>query len=192
MKPLTIIGLSGSLRQRSYHSALLRLAADLTPANVELRAGSITEFPLFNFDIQQQGMPGPVIELGEQIAKADGIFIAAPEYNGTISAPLKNAIDWLSRLNPPLFHNKPVAIVSASPGRLGGMRMQADLRKCLGLLGAHVLPRPELFIPSVSAALDEQGGVLDQALPETLAQLLAAFAEWIAAMDRAFGTSARQ
>lgn len=191
MKPLTIVGLSGSLRQGSYHSALLRLAIGLPPDGVALHAASIAEFPLFNFDIQQAGMPEAVSELGEKVRQADGLFISSPEYNGTISSPLKNAIDWLSRLSPPVFQNKPVAIISASPGRLGGMRMQADLRRCLGLLGALVLPRPELFIDSASRKIGDNGEILDEALPGSVAQQLEAFTAWIRAMQTAFGADSR-
>jgi chromate reductase len=184
-----VIGISGSLRAKSYHKGLLRAASDLAPTSIRLRQVSIADLPLYNLDIQELGMPSAVLELAEHVANADGLLIAAPEYNGTISSPLKNAIDWLSRIAPPIFVNKPIAIVSASSGRLGGARAQYDLRKCLTLLGGLVMPRPEIFICSAREVFDADGCLRGTAEIKMLSQHLLAFDQWMKSMARAFGAS---
>ena len=102
--------------------------------------------PMFNQDVFDAGMPEPAKRLRAEIAAADGVLIASPEYNFSLSAALKNAIDWASRPPNQSWQDKPVAMFSASGGPLGGARVQYDIRRILGQLWAHVLPRPEVFI----------------------------------------------
>ena len=84
-------------------------------------------------------------------ARADGVLLASPEYNFSVSGPLKNAIDWGSRPPNQVFQDKPVAMFSATPGPLGGARVQYDLRRILSQLWAYPLPRPEVFIGNAPA-----------------------------------------
>lgn len=189
---MNVIGISGSLRAKSYNRGLLHAASELAPTSIRVKEASIADLPLYNLDLQEAGMPGTVLELAEDIANADGLLIAAPEYNGTISSPLKNAIDWLSRIAPPVFVNKPIAIMSASTGRLGGGRVQYDLRKCLGLLGGLVMPRPELFICSAREVFDTEGRLRGAAEIQMLTQQMLAFDQWIKSMTRAFGVLAAE
>src|SRR5215469_10913176 len=124
----TIVGLSGSLRSGSFNTALVRAAAGLMPPGAELLAKTIHGIPLYDGDVEAaSGIPPAVLELGDAIAKADGLLLATPEYNNSIPGPFKNAIDWLSRIEEgpqPIFTGKPVAIIGASPGGFGTILSQ--------------------------------------------------------------------
>src|SRR5437763_16531257 len=93
-----IVGISGSLRQGSYNSALLRAALASMPAGAELVVGTIRGIPLYDGDVEaSQGIPAAVVQLKDAIAAADGLLLATPEYNNSVPGVFKNAIDWLSR-----------------------------------------------------------------------------------------------
>src|SRR5437660_290382 len=111
---LSVLALSGSLREKSYNTALLREAQRLTPAGMTITLASIRDFPLYDADLEARAFPQAVKEVSAAIAQADALLIATPEYNFSMPGVLKNAIDWLSR--PPLdkvLIGKPVAIVGA-------------------------------------------------------------------------------
>ena len=98
---VTLIGFSGSLRQGSFNSALLRSAAEVLPAGAELRIASIRGIPLYDADVENsEGIPTAVAALKDGIASADGLLLATPEYNNSMTGVMKNAIDWLSRPPP--------------------------------------------------------------------------------------------
>lgn len=109
--PPTIIGISGSLRQGSYNSSLLRAAAELSPTPVVVEIASIRGIPLYDGDVEaESGIPEPVRLLKDKIAAASGLLIVTPEYNSSIPGVLKNALDWLSRPGDDLqrvFGNRP-------------------------------------------------------------------------------------
>lgn len=128
--PLRIVGLSGSLREDSTNTAVLRAARDLAPADAEVRVLVPRDVPLFDVDLEVGGLPAPVARLREAVAAADGLLLATPEYNWSVSGSLKNAIDWLSRGDPAPLDRKPAALLSA--GGSGGVRAQAHLREILG------------------------------------------------------------
>jgi NADPH-dependent FMN reductase len=93
-----LVGLSGSLRQRSFNSSLLRAAVEMMPQGAEMTIGSIRDIPLYDGDLEDaQGVPGPAQALKDAIAAADGLLLVTPEYNNSIPGVFKNAIDWLSR-----------------------------------------------------------------------------------------------
>jgi chromate reductase, NAD(P)H dehydrogenase (quinone) len=134
---IKVLGFAGSLRQGSYNKALLRSAADLVPDNMQLEISDLEGIPPFNQDIEQD-MPDKVKEFKTKIREADAILIATPEYNFSVPGVLKNAIDWASRPygdNP--FDGKPVAIMSASPGMLGGANAQFHLRQTCVFLNMY-------------------------------------------------------
>jgi chromate reductase len=112
------------------------------------------------------------------------LLIASPEYNFSVSAPLKNAIDWASRPPNQVFHDKPIAIFSAAGGPLGGARVQYDLRRILSQLWGHVLPRPEVFIGMAASKIDAQGKLTDETTRKFLTELLAGFKDWVVRMQR--------
>lgn len=179
---LKVLGICGSLRKASLNMAALRACTDLLPAGMTLEIGSIADLPMFNQDVLDQGMPAPVKRFREQVAAADGLLIASPEYNFSIPSPLKNAIDWGSRAPNQVFHEKPVAIFTVAPGPVGGTRAQYDLRRVLSQLWGHVLPRPEVFITHAAGKFDAQGGLTDETTRKFLGELLAGFGPWITRM----------
>lgn len=177
-----LLGICGSLRKASLNMAALRACSELLPAGMALEIGSIADLPMFNQDVLDEGMPAPVKRFRDQVAAADGLLIASPEYNFSIPSPLKNAIDWGSRAPSQVFHEKPVAIFTVAPGPVGGTRAQYDLRRVLSQLWGHVLPRPEVFITHAAGKFDAQGKLTDETTRKFLGELLAGFAPWIARM----------
>lgn len=184
MTALKVVALSGSLRAKSYNDAALRAAASLAPADLSIKVVDYSGVPLYNQDLQAQGFPASVEALRAEIAAADGLLIASPEYNFSISGVLKNAIDWLSRMNPQPFKGKPSAILSATMGPLGGARSQYDLRKIIGGLEANVLTKPEVFIGACHTRFDEQGQLTDEATRKIIAEQMAAFRDWIRQLQK--------
>jgi len=117
----------------------------------------------------------------DAIRAADGLLIVSPEYNWSIPGGLKNAIDWVSRLQNQPFAGKPVALQSVSPGPVGGARVQYDLRKSMMFLDAFTLNKPEIFIGNCASKFDEKTGELkDEATRGFIKQQLASFATFIA------------
>ena len=134
-----ILGLSGSLRRHSFNSGLLRAAAQAMPAQAVLEIGSIAEIPLYNGDVEAEGIPQAVAALKEKVVEADALLLVSPEYNNGIPGVFKNAIDWLSRPSSDIarvFGGKPVALIGASPGNFGTILSQAAWLPVLRTLGA--------------------------------------------------------
>jgi len=180
---LKILGISGSLRKNSYNTAALRTCEELMPAGMSMTYARIDDLPLFNQDVFDAGLPESAKRFRGQVAAADGLLIASPEYNFSLSAPLKNAIDWGSRPPNQVFQEKPVAIFSATQGPLGGPRNQYDLRRILTQLWAHPLPRPEVFIGAAQTKFDGSGKLTDETTRKFLAELLVGFKAWIERMQ---------
>ena len=183
MADLKVLGICGSLRKASLNMAALRACNDLLPPGMTLQITSIADLPMFNQDVFDAGMPEPVKRLRAEITAADGLLLASPEYNFSVSGPLKNAIDWGSRPPNQVFQDKPIAIFSATVGPLGGPRNQYDLRKILVQLWAHPLPRPEVFIGNAASKFAD-GKLTDETTRKFLTELLAGFKDWILRMQR--------
>ena len=181
---MKILGICGSLRKASYNMAALRACTELMPQGTSLHIASIADMPMYNQDVMDAGMPDPVKRIRGEIAAADGVLLATPEYNFSVPAPLKNVIDWASRAPNQVFQDKPVAIISAAaPGPLGGARVQYDLRRILSQLWAHPLPRPEVFIGMANTKFDAEGRLTDETTRKFLTDLLNGFKDWIARMQ---------
>ncbi|AQS85104.1 MAG: NAD(P)H-dependent oxidoreductase [Acetobacter aceti] len=149
--------LLGSLRKSSLNAAVARALPELAPSGVSITPlGSIGDFPHYDADLQESSFPAPVIAMAQQIAASDGVIIVTPEYNYSVPGVLKNAIDWLSRVSPQPFINKPVAIQTASPGLIGGARAQYHLRQSLVFLDAFVLNKPEAMIGQATQKIDPE------------------------------------
>src|SRR5437879_3777898 len=168
-KQLNVISLCGSLRKGSYNRIVIKALPGLAPAGMSIKeAPSFAEFPLYNADVQNSsGFPAPVNTLADAIRAADGVIFNTPEYNFSLPGGLKNALDWVSRLKDQPFAGKPIAIQSASPGPVGGARVQYDLRKMMCCLDALTLNKPEIFVGSVASRVDEKTGKLKDELPRT-------------------------
>jgi chromate reductase, NAD(P)H dehydrogenase (quinone) len=182
---LTVLGLSGSLREKSHNTALLREARRLAPSGMTIDIALIRDIPLYDADVEARGFPYAVMGLREQVRRADALLIATPEYNFSIPGVLKNTIDWLSR--PPFdaeLKGKPVAIVGAG-GRLGSARAQYHLRQVCGCLSMLPVPRPEVFVLNAWEKFDGEGRLTDAAVAEQLSELLVALADWTLLLRKA-------
>jgi chromate reductase len=178
MEKLRILGFAGSLRVGSYNRALLRAAIDLLPDGTTLDIFDLNSIPPFNQDLEMN-MPEKVKEFKSKIREADAILIATPEYNYSVPGVLKNAIDFASRPygdNP--FNDKPVAIISASVGMLGGARAQYHLRQTFIFLNMYPINTPEVIVPFAQNKFDANGKLIDEDTRRFLKQLLENLANW--------------
>ena len=182
---MKVLAISGSLREKSYNTALLREAQRLAPAGMTIELASIRDFPLYDADLEARAFPQAVKDVSAAIADADAMLLATPEYNFSFSGVLKNAIDWLSR--PPLdkaLTGKPVAIAGAG-GRLGSARAQYHLRQVCGCLSMLPVPRPELFVLNAWEKFDAEGRLRDEMVVAQVGELLAALATWTQLLRKA-------
>lgn len=180
-----LVGFSGSLRQGSYNSALLRAAVAMVPAGSQLDIASIAGFPLYNGDDETaSGVPAAVSRLKDAIAAADALLIATPEYNNSIPGVAKNAIDWLSRPPPDIprvFGGKPVALIGASPGGFGTILSQNAWLPVLRTLGACLWTGGRLMVSRANQVFDGSGSIVDPKIEEALRRFVEGF---VAEVDR--------
>jgi chromate reductase len=156
------------------------------PAGMKLRIVQIGDLPMYNADIQAKGWPAEVDRLKADIAGADGVLFASPEYNYSISGVLKNAIDWVSRYQDQPFKNKPCTFFSCTGGPLGGGRSVAELRKISIGLNAMFMPPPDAFIGNAQQKFDAEGKLTDEATRKFLTDHMKNFEGWIGRMKKAF------
>jgi chromate reductase len=159
---LRVLGLSGSLRKASYNTALLRAARELTPPGVRLDIHNLSSIPMYNDDVRLSGYPPSVVELREAIRESDAVLITSPEYNRSVPALLKNAIDWASRRPDQPFKDKPIAIMGVSNGALGAAFANYHLRQIFVYLDATMLNGPEVMIGHASTKFDDNGRLTDE------------------------------
>ena len=177
-KSITILGFAGSLRKGSYNKALLLAAMELMPEETKLEIFDLEGIPLFNQDLENQ-IPERVKEFKTKIKLADAILIASPEYNYSIPGVLKNAIDWASRPHGDnSFEGKPVALMSASTGMLGGARAQYHLRQSFITLNMHPLNKPEVIVTFAHQKFDKNGNLTDENTRKIIKKLLENLVEW--------------
>ena len=157
-----LLGISGSLRSQSTNTAILRTLSSRLGNKAEMDLFALNDIPLYNSDLEAQALPVSVAALKEAITQADGLIICSPEYNYGTSGVLKNALDWASRpgFNSPL-KNKPVLIMTSSPGVLGGVRAQSQLRETLSATLSRVICSPQIVIPGVNQKI-QNGSFSDE------------------------------
>jgi chromate reductase, NAD(P)H dehydrogenase (quinone) len=183
---MRILAVSGSLREHSFNTSLLRAALEAAPEGVELELWEgIGDLPLYDEDLEGAGVPESVRRLREDWGAADAILFSTPEYNGSIPGGLKNAVDWASR--PRLegaLRNKPVAVVGTSTGQFGALWAQQDLKRILGVAGARVVGT-EIPVARAHERIDAEGRLLDGEIFEQLRLNLTTLAsEAVAVPDR--------
>ncbi len=177
-QPVKILGFVGSLRKGSYNKALMRAAVALAPDDATIEVFDLKGIPPFNQDLERQP-PQIVKEFKADIRKADAVLIASPEYNYSVPGVLKNAIDWASRpYGDNAFEGKPVALMSASIGSLGGARAQYHLRQSFIFLDMHPLNRPEVMMPFAEDNVDAEGNVTNEQTRQLIRELLEALVQW--------------
>ena len=167
---MKILAISGSLRSDSYNTALARAAAERAPEGAEIELyDRLGDIPPFDADSDGEGAPEVVRDFRERIAGADALLFVTPEYNGSISGVLKNAIDWASR--PPrgdaAIWGKTAAVAGVTTGHFGAIWAQQDLRRILGIAGARVMDG-ELPVAQAQNVFDEEGRLHDPLLAERL------------------------
>jgi chromate reductase len=175
-----VVAICGSLRKGSFNRMLMNASIGLAPAGMTIKEGpSFAKLPIYNFDDQQAtGFPKDADALHEAVRAADGVLIVSPEYNWSVPAGLKNAIDWLSRYKEVSFKDKPVAIQSTAGGLLGGARMQYALRMVLQAVDAQLFCKPEVIV-NMAANKFADGKLTDQGAIDLIKQQLATFAKFI-------------
>ena len=172
---MRVLGISGSLRAASYNTALLRAAAELAPANVEIELYQDLEaLPPYNEDRDTDAPPAGVQRLRDRIASADAVVFSTPEFNGTMPGQLKHAVDWASRPygKDSALWGKPVAVVGASVTDYGAVWAQDHLRKALGIASARVLDS-ELPVSRAPERFDEDGVLVDLEIRDRLIEIIA-------------------
>src|SRR3954465_2798384 len=169
---MRILGIAGSLRRGSHNRRLLRAAGTLLPPGVDLvEWDGLAGLPIFDEDMEDSP-PEPVKDFLYEIADADPILIATPEYNASLPGGLKNALDWASRPFPDnVLRDKPSAVIGASTGLFGAVWAQAEVRKALKASGAHVL-ESELPVGLADSAFEPDDALADPELAIRLADVV--------------------
>jgi len=170
---MRILGISGSLREASYNTKLLRVAGRLLPDDVEFVVwDGLKAVPPYDEDDDRDPAPEGAQRFRDAIAGADAILFATPEYNSSVPGQLKNAIDWASRpLATNVLRNKPVAVIGASAGMFGAVWAQADLRKVLAATGARVV-EGEVAVGHAHTRFDEEGNLTDDNLVQQIDEVV--------------------
>lgn len=177
---IRVLAFAGSLRRRSHNRALLRTAVELAPAQMEIEVFDLSPIPLYNADLEPDGVPS-VVEFRRRIQAADALLLATPEYNYSVSGVLKNALDWasrpISREEGAALQGKPAAIMGAG-GRFGTVRAQMHLRYILLHNDVKVLNKPEIMIVRAWEHFDQDGNLTDEETRRQVANLLEALYTW--------------
>lgn len=178
----TIVGISGSLREKSFNTALLNAAAQLTPEGARIVIHSIRGIPLYDGDVESsQGIPAQVAALKDAIAAGDGLLVATPEYNNSIPGVLKNAIDWLSRPDADIkrvFGGKPVAMMGATPGAFGTTLSQNAWLPVWRTLGTQLWTERRMLVSRAPTLMDAQGALTDEKTRDRLREFVQGFVEF--------------
>jgi chromate reductase len=173
-----LLGISGSLRTNATNTLLLREAARLFGAAEYTQAD--IRFPLFDADEQAaEGVPEAVVKVARQIEAADAVIISTPEYNKGPSGVIKNALDWISRVDFKPWNDKPVAVMSAAAGRAGGERAQMVLRGFMVPFRPRILQGPEIHLAGSGDQFDEAGRLKGEIYVRELTGLMQALRRMI-------------
>ena len=170
--PIRVLGISGSLREGSYNTKLLLAACEMMPDDMQMDIFNLASLPVYNDDLRREDYPEPVKEFRQQIAAADALLIATPEYNHSIPGVLKNALDWASRPPDPPLVGKPVAIMGVSTGNFGTVRAQLHLRQVLFALNSQPVNKPEMLVARAAEKFDSDGHLIDETTRTFLRDLL--------------------
>ena len=167
-----LLGISGSLRAQSYNSGALQAVASLLPSGMTFSIVSLDDLPFYNADVEQRGFPVAVDNLRKQVAAADALIFAVPEYNFSVSGVLKNALEWLSRPPNSPTNGKPCAILGATVSPLGTARGQFHFRHVCVSLNMIAVNAPHVDITSAKSKFDAESKLTDQPSLDLIRQLL--------------------
>lgn len=172
--------LVGSLRKNSYNRQIAKELVRLSPEALTFRFIELGDLPLYNPDLEGDGVPEAWTRLREEVAAVDALIFCTPEYNRCMSGAMKNAIDVGSR--PPgksVWRGKPATVVTATPGGLGGYAANHSIRTSMVTLGVPVMAQPEVYLGRVKELLDEDGKIAKEDTREFLRKVMTAFGEWV-------------
>jgi chromate reductase, NAD(P)H dehydrogenase (quinone) len=178
--PRDVAVLVGSIRRESFSRKLARAVMGLAPPTLALEIVEIGSLPLYNPDLDAAEVPAAWSHFRDRMHRAEAVLFVTPEHNRALPAPLKNAIDVGSRpYGKSVYSRKPAAIISCSPGVMGGFGANHNLRQSLVFLDMPTLQQPEAYIGGVDKLLDAQGAIANAATHQFATKYMAAFAEWI-------------
>jgi chromate reductase len=171
----------GSLRKKSFNRKMAKALIALAPKSLELEIIEIGDLPLYNQDYDDEGKPlPPWVAFREKVKSFDGVLFVTPEYNRSVPAALKNALDVGSRpYGKSVWGGKPGAIISVSPGAIGGFGANHHLRQSLVFLDVPALQQPEAYIGGAGQLFDEGGNLKNQSTHDFLTKFLNTFAAWV-------------
>jgi chromate reductase, NAD(P)H dehydrogenase (quinone) len=175
-----IVVIVGSLRKESFNRKMANALRELAPASLELGIVEIGQLPLYNQDLDPDNVPAAWKEFRDRMKKADGVLFITPEYNRSIPAPLKNAIDVGSRpYGKSVWDQKPAAVISVSPGQIGGFGANHHLRQSLVFLNMPAMQQPEAYIGGADQLFDASGKITNDGTRGFLTKFMEAYAAWV-------------
>lgn len=178
MNRFIILGICGSLRKGSYNMMALKTAQKLAPDNIEIKIAEIKDLPLFNQDLETDPPPS-VLRFRKEVQEADALLLTSPEHNYSVTAALKNALEWGSRpYGKAVMNGKPVGIMGASNGMIGTGRGQHHLRQICIQIDMYPLNKPEVMIPFAQDRFDADGNLNDEKTRSKIKALVEALVEW--------------
>lgn len=185
---MKLVAIAGAMRTGSLNKRLLALVTrklEKEGAEIDLVDLRQLGIPFYDGDVEEKsGLPAPAQELVARIAAANGLVIASPEYNFSVPAVLKNAIDWVTRAKPMPLRGKTALLVSASPSLVGGNRALWVLRMSLEVVGVHVYP--DMFsLATAHQAFDDAGEIKDPGLAKFLGVVTSGFVRLTRALEAA-------
>ena len=179
MKQKKIAVLVGSLRKESFNRKMAKALIALAPESLKLEIIEIGGLPLYNQDLDDNP-PAAWTEFRERLMKFDGVLFVTPEYNRSVPGVLKNAIDVGSRpYGKSVWDGKPGAVMSVSPGAIGGFGANHHLRQSLVFLNVPTMQQPEAYIGNAANLFDESGNLANDSIREFAAKYMHAFAAWV-------------
>lgn len=171
----------GSLRRESWNRKLAKVLGELAPNSLDLKIVDIGRLPLYNQDLDDDAVPpAEWTEFRETMKSFEAVLFVTPEYNRSVPAPLKNAIDVGSRpYGQSIWDGKPGAVVTASPGAVGGFGANHHLRQSLVFLNVPCLQMPEVYLGGVQQKFDDKGNFANEDTRKFLQKFINTFAEWV-------------
>jgi chromate reductase len=179
-RPMNVCVLVGSLRKASFSGMLANALISLAPSSLQLDIVEIGQLPFYNQDLDADVPPAPWTAFRERIKAADAVLFVTPEYNRSVPAVLKNALDVGSRpYGSSVWDRKPGAVVSGSPGAIAAFGANHHLRQSLVFLNVPTLQQPEAYLSHVDKLFDEHGKLVSDGTGKFLQQFMQAFASWV-------------
>ncbi len=176
----TIGIIAGSLRAASYSKKIAKAVLLMAPQDLQFKLIALDELPMYNQDFDDHGpLPEAIVKFRNEIKTIDGVLFITPEYNRSVPAVLKNALDVGSRPSgKSVWNNKPAAIFSNSPGNISGFGANHHLRQSLVFLNMPTMQQPEVYLTRVHELFDDNGNIKEGSTKEFIQKAVAAYIGW--------------